>query len=168
MTHGRHRRTTRRDGGRLPGGVPLVGVIHSLTGRRGGRRRADEQLDALGNGANVDTPLRGMLAQWRTECRNGEPYPAIIWTPADGYVWCDSGIALSFDECESWGLDGTARSEPRACPTCGEVIRRVPPTSGAWTMTAAGQRARWSHLDGEPVCPRVGPDGYEPDEPEDV
>ncbi|RZU48804.1 hypothetical protein EV385_0528 [Krasilnikovia cinnamomea] len=46
-----------------------------------------------------------------------------------------------------------------ACPECGEPARRCPPRQ--W-VTAAGPRSRWSHPDGEPLCPVVGPAGYRP------
>jgi hypothetical protein len=53
----------------------------------------------------------------------------------------------------------------RVCPPCGEPVRRTPPTSPVpW---AAHQRPapRWSHPDGEPLCPVVADPGYRPAEP---
>ena len=45
------------------------------------------------------------------------------------------------------------------CPVCGEVAVNQPPTSWA---PAFGPRPQWSHWDGEPLCPVIGPDGYRP------
>lgn len=50
---------------------------------------------------------------------------------------------------------------PRFCQ-CGELIRRCPPVPFPW----AGTVTAWVHVaDGSPVCPRLGPDGWEPAEP---
>jgi len=60
---------------------------------------------------------------------------------------------------EATVTDGTVRL---VCPGCGEPIRRTPPTT--WNPSW-GDRPRYSHLDGEPLCPE-GPDGYRPASPE--
>ncbi|MGH7918836.1 MAG: hypothetical protein ACREQM_02695 [Candidatus Dormibacteraceae bacterium] len=44
------------------------------------------------------------------------------------------------------------------CPECGEPVQHVPPAG--WLVPAP--LPEWSHLDGEPLCPIVGPHGYEP------
>ncbi len=45
------------------------------------------------------------------------------------------------------------------CSQCGEPAKEAEPSSWApaWSTTP-----QWSHQDGEPLCPVVGPDGYEP------
>lgn len=48
------------------------------------------------------------------------------------------------------------------CPQCGEPVQQRPPT--AWTQ-AWGPRPGHSHLDGQPLCPVVGPGGYRPAQP---
>jgi hypothetical protein len=53
-------------------------------------------------------------------------------------------------------------SERWVCPECGEPVQRRPPAS--W-QPAWGPRPGWSHLDGEPLCPMMGPQGYRPAEP---
>ena len=45
------------------------------------------------------------------------------------------------------------------CPVCHEPARPYPPHRWA---PANGPRPAWSHVDGEPLCPMVGPDGYRP------
>jgi hypothetical protein len=45
------------------------------------------------------------------------------------------------------------------CPECGEP---VPPTA---PRPADEPVPVWSHLDGEPLCPVIGPHGYRPGHP---
>lgn len=45
------------------------------------------------------------------------------------------------------------------CPECGETARSAPPRT--WNPTW-GPRPEYSHTDGKPLCPVVGPDGYHP------
>lgn len=45
------------------------------------------------------------------------------------------------------------------CPECHEPARPCPPHR--W-VPANGPRPAWSHVDGEPLCPVVGVDGYRP------
>lgn len=47
------------------------------------------------------------------------------------------------------------------CPECGEEVQDRPPLR--WIVPAPVPR--WSHLDGTPLCPIVGADGYTPGEP---
>ncbi|MGW3734742.1 hypothetical protein [Streptomyces sp. NPDC005148] len=49
------------------------------------------------------------------------------------------------------------------CSQCGEPAEESEPS--AWTP-AWGEPPRWSHRDGEPLCPVVGANGYEPAQPE--
>ncbi len=49
------------------------------------------------------------------------------------------------------------------CPECGEPAEENAP--GRWTP-ANGPAPTWSHLDGEPLCPVVGQNGYEPAHPQ--
>jgi hypothetical protein len=51
------------------------------------------------------------------------------------------------------------------CSECGEPVTNTPPR--CWTG-ALGPRPSWSHLDGEPLCPSIGPDGYQPAKPERI
>jgi hypothetical protein len=46
-----------------------------------------------------------------------------------------------------------------ACPVCYEPARACPPRM--W-VAANGPRPSWSHVDGEPLCPVAGADGYRP------
>src|SRR5690349_21049392 len=48
------------------------------------------------------------------------------------------------------------------CPECGDPAVRRPPR--VWTP-AWGPRPTYSHSDGQPLCPVVVPDGYQPAEP---
>jgi hypothetical protein len=55
------------------------------------------------------------------------------------------------------------------CPGCGEPAQERPPAPSAWTETTANtgrEVPRWSHLDGEPLCPEFGPHGYQPAQPD--
>jgi hypothetical protein len=52
---------------------------------------------------------------------------------------------------------------PLVCPECGEPARVVPPNE--WPLAGWAPRPRFSHHDGTPLCPVVGPDGYTPAEP---
>ena len=49
------------------------------------------------------------------------------------------------------------------CPECGEPAVEDPPDR--WTQ-AYGPAPRFSHFDGEPLCPVMGANGYEPAQPE--
>ena len=48
------------------------------------------------------------------------------------------------------------------CPECGETARRCPPRR--W-VAVTGPRPRWSHPDGEPLCPVPGATGSRPADP---
>lgn len=48
------------------------------------------------------------------------------------------------------------------CPECGEAAQQCPPRR--W-VAVTGPRPRWSHRDGTPLCPVVGPAGYRPADP---
>jgi hypothetical protein len=48
------------------------------------------------------------------------------------------------------------------CPVCGEPAQDVPPRS--W-INPIVRRPRHSHLDGEPLCPTDGIEGYRPSRP---
>jgi hypothetical protein len=47
------------------------------------------------------------------------------------------------------------------CPECKEEVEESPP----WWAPTNGPAPSWSHLDGEPLCPVVGANGYEPAQP---
>jgi len=54
------------------------------------------------------------------------------------------------------------------CPECGEPAVNRPPYPSPWlsTWTATGHPVpAWSHHDGQPLCPVIGPDGYQPAHP---
>lgn len=53
-------------------------------------------------------------------------------------------------------------SSAMVCPECGEAAEYRAPSR--WTP-AWGETPRWSHADGEPLCPVVGADGYQPAQP---
>jgi hypothetical protein len=59
----------------------------------------------------------------------------------------------------------TVPTHPLICPPCGEAAHPRPPRR--W-LAANGPRPRHSHADGEPLCPVVGPRGYEPAQPADA
>ncbi|GIF16873.1 hypothetical protein [Actinoplanes teichomyceticus] len=48
------------------------------------------------------------------------------------------------------------------CPVCGAPARKCPPRR--W-FAATGPRPRWSHTDGEALCPMMGATGYRPADP---
>src|SRR5438067_2874333 len=52
---------------------------------------------------------------------------------------------------------------PLVCPACGERAHAAPPNQ--WPLAGWAPRPRFSHHDGTPLCPVVGPDGYTPAEP---
>lgn len=52
-----------------------------------------------------------------------------------------------------------------ACPECGEPVQPVPPTVAACWSGQGRPVPQWSHLDGQPLCPVVGPAGYQPADP---
>jgi hypothetical protein len=52
---------------------------------------------------------------------------------------------------------------PLVCPECREPARAVPPRD--WLLAGWKPRPRFSHHDGTPLCPVVGPDGSTPAEP---
>ena len=56
----------------------------------------------------------------------------------------------------------TGTRMPLVCPECGEPARAVPPHE--WPLAGWAPRPRFSHHDGTPLCPVVGPDGYTPAE----
>ena len=58
------------------------------------------------------------------------------------------------------------RTETRVrlvCPECGEPAHTVPPRE--WPLAGFAPRPGFSHHDGTPLCPVVGPDGYTPAAP---
>ncbi len=57
----------------------------------------------------------------------------------------------------------TGTPGPLVCPECGEPPRAAPPRE--WPLAGWKPRPRYSHHDGTPLCPVVGPDGYTPAEP---
>ena len=54
------------------------------------------------------------------------------------------------------------RTHHLVCPECGVAARRYPPRR--WVATT-GPRPRWSHPDGEPLCPVPGATGSRPADP---
>jgi len=51
------------------------------------------------------------------------------------------------------------------CPVCGEdAVHRPPRRSVPWHAHGM-KRPEWSHRDGEPLCPVIGPGGYQPAQP---
>ena len=48
---------------------------------------------------------------------------------------------------------------PLVCPECGEPV--LPRAPSSW-QPALGPAPAHSHLDGQPLCPVVGPHGYQP------
>ena len=59
----------------------------------------------------------------------------------------------------------TAGSAGRACPECGEPAHRVRPTTLVPYAAYGLPVPDWSHADGEPLCPVIGPAGYQPADP---
>jgi hypothetical protein len=72
--------------------------------------------------------------------------------------------AASVRDPHDGGSNGTAGWK-RMCPECGEPAVKVPPAS-VMPWQAHGLAApQWSHRDGTPLCPVIGPAGYQPAEP---
>ena len=53
-------------------------------------------------------------------------------------------------------------AQPLICPECGEPACAAPPHD--WPLSGWKPPPRTSHHDGTPLCPTIGPDGYEPAE----
>jgi hypothetical protein len=53
-------------------------------------------------------------------------------------------------------------TEPLVCPQCRKPVLSEPPAQ--W-ITAYGPLPQSCHLDGQPLCPVPGPDGYHPADP---
>ena len=51
------------------------------------------------------------------------------------------------------------------CPECGERVEPGAPRLGGWALGLPPVRLAWRHLDGEPLCPVMGPGGYWPATP---
>ncbi len=72
--------------------------------------------------------------------------------------------AASVRDPHDSGSDGSVGWQ-RMCPECGEPAVKVPPAS-LMPWQAHGLAApQWSHRDGTPLCPVIGPAGYQPAEP---
>ena len=72
--------------------------------------------------------------------------------------------AASVRDPHDSGSDGSVAWQ-RMCPECGEPAVKVPPAS-LMPWQAHGLAApQWSHRDGTPLCPVIGPAGYQPAEP---
>lgn len=51
------------------------------------------------------------------------------------------------------------------CPECDEPVVNRAPHRGSrtgWALNVEPRRLEWSHEDGEPLCPVVIKDGYQP------
>lgn len=51
------------------------------------------------------------------------------------------------------------------CPECSEQAQPAPPDTILSYASHGIAVPAWSHLDGEPLCPVMGPGGYEPATP---
>ncbi|MBL7491178.1 hypothetical protein I6A60_38635 [Frankia sp. AgB1.9] len=51
---------------------------------------------------------------------------------------------------------------PMVCPECGEP---AVPHRPAVPAVAGRDDGTWSHRDGQPLCPVIGPHGYQPADP---
>lgn len=54
---------------------------------------------------------------------------------------------------------------PSKCPECGEAVQQKAPRAprgGGWALSVERKRLKFSHLDGEPLCPVMTPRGYQP------
>jgi hypothetical protein len=75
--------------------------------------------------------------------------------------------ALLCPDCapDGWSSAADSGTAVPACPECGEPVQPEPPTVTApWTVPGRPVPQR-SHLDGQPLCPVVGPAGYQPADP---
>lgn len=51
------------------------------------------------------------------------------------------------------------------CPECGERAVNKPPRNRMYRTDPHGRPVKWSHVDGEPLCPVMGSKGYEAAQP---
>jgi len=52
------------------------------------------------------------------------------------------------------------------CPECGEPAKRGQIKAEGWALNVEPERRRWTHVDGEPLCPEMTSSGYQPALPE--
>lgn len=56
----------------------------------------------------------------------------------------------------------------KKCPECGETVIKHRWERTGWAVNVPGERLRWAHLTGGPLCPVVTPNGYVPALPVNV
>lgn len=101
------------------------------------------------------------FAYWFTaDLPSAEPWSLvfvqqIMQMPATG-TWY---AVVDFDDMPTYAPLDELRMPKLACAECGEPAQEQPPTA---IRPAGAPGQRYSHLDGEPLCPVVGADGYEP------
>jgi hypothetical protein len=116
----------------------LLGSGHLRTGGAHTVRHAGRE--ASGSSVLVPRATRDMVTRW-------------------------SNLVPLHGRSRSNGGPGDGRSTPAArlwCPECGEPATARPPTR--WTA-ANGPRPEHSHRDGEPLCPVMTAQGYQPAKP---
>ena len=64
-----------------------------------------------------------------------------------------------------YGDEGVWLARPLVCESCGELVEPGAPRLGGWSLDLPPVRLAWRHLDGEPLCPVMGPGGYWPATP---
>lgn len=62
-------------------------------------------------------------------------------------------------------MTGGAGAAGWVCPECGEPARPVRPATLVPYAAHGLPVPAWSHTDGEPLCPVIGPAGYQPATP---
>jgi hypothetical protein len=82
-------------------------------------------------------------------------------TPTTG-TETPTGTATGAAATPTPGTADTGARSPLTCPECWEVALAVAPV--AWPLVGWRPVPRFSHHDGTPLCPVVGPDGYTPAE----
>ena len=69
---------------------------------------------------------------------------------------------VEFGNDRFWASFDEMRLPLLVCEECGEPAQEQPPTSMGLASLRSTKLHRYSHLDGEPLCPVMGADGYEP------
>jgi hypothetical protein len=123
----------------------------------------------------AETDSGPSLDRYRELRRAGHPprvAERIAYDELTQEVTARAAIHAAHTDPDGYPLPGTTWPLPAppppvlrmVCPECGEpAVHRLPNGAGTGSLLAAEPaRQRWSHRDGEPLCPVVTESGYQP------